>query len=169
MFNSVAAAQGCIQVSDLNSLRPSDAYMRQWINQHWFRQWLVAWPAPSHYLNQCWDIVNWTLRNKLQWNFNRNQFIFIQENALETIVCETASIPSRPQWVKGEIPLNISKKGRCVHWKGVIQYKCHVRLCQIWKDLPPFFPKFGGQVVNMGGTPIGHIRNNPVARCILCS
>ena len=32
---------------------------------------LVAWPAPSHYLNQCWNIVNWTLRNKLQWNFNR--------------------------------------------------------------------------------------------------
>ena len=22
----------------------------------------------SHYLNQCWHIVNWTLRNKLQWN-----------------------------------------------------------------------------------------------------
>ena len=26
---------------------------------------LVAWTAPSHYLNQCWNIVNWTLRNKL--------------------------------------------------------------------------------------------------------
>ena len=24
------------------------------INQHWFRQWLVACSAPSHYLNQCW-------------------------------------------------------------------------------------------------------------------
>ena len=23
---------------------------------------------PSHFLNQCWNIVNWTLRNKLQWN-----------------------------------------------------------------------------------------------------
>ena len=28
--------------------------------------------SPSHYLNQCWNIVNWTLRNKLQWNSNRN-------------------------------------------------------------------------------------------------
>ena len=28
--------------------------------------------APSHYLNQCWIIVNWNLRNKLQWTFNRN-------------------------------------------------------------------------------------------------
>ena len=30
---------------------------------------LATWPAPSHYLNKCWHIVNWTLRNKLQWNF----------------------------------------------------------------------------------------------------
>ena len=22
--------------------------------QHWFRQWLGAWTAPSHYWNQCW-------------------------------------------------------------------------------------------------------------------
>ena len=26
---------------------------------------------PSHYLNQCWRIVNWALRNKIQWNINR--------------------------------------------------------------------------------------------------
>ena len=40
--------------------------------QHWFRWWLVAYSAPSHYLNQCLDIVNCTFRNKIQWNFNRN-------------------------------------------------------------------------------------------------
>ena len=33
----------------VNSLRPSDAYMRQEIKRHW--------SAPSHYLNQCWNIV----------------------------------------------------------------------------------------------------------------
>ena len=42
------------------------------LGQHWFRQWLVAYSAPSHYRNQCWFIVNWTLRNKLQWNSNQN-------------------------------------------------------------------------------------------------
>ena len=52
------------------------------------------------YLNQCWIIVNWTLRNKLQWNLNRNSNIFIQENAFESVVCETAAILSRPQCVK---------------------------------------------------------------------
>ena len=72
----------------LNSLRPSDAYMHQQTNHHWFRKWLVAWPPPSHYLNQCWDIVNWTLRNKLQWNLNQNPYIFIQENVIESVDCE---------------------------------------------------------------------------------
>ena len=37
--------------------------------------------APSHYLNHWWPIVNWTLRNKLQWNFNRNSNILVDENA----------------------------------------------------------------------------------------
>ena len=56
------------------------------LGHHWFRQWLVACSALSHYLNQCWNIVNWTFRNKLQWNFNH-------------VVCKMASILSRPQWV----------------------------------------------------------------------
>ena len=33
------------------------------------------------YLNQCWNIVNLNLRNKIQWNLKRNSYIFIQENA----------------------------------------------------------------------------------------
>ena len=30
----------------------------------------------------------WTLRNKLQWKFNRNSNIFIQEDAFENVVCK---------------------------------------------------------------------------------
>ena len=44
------------------------------------------WSVPSHYLIQCWNIV-WTLRNKFQWNFNQNSYIFIQENSFENAVC----------------------------------------------------------------------------------
>ena len=73
--------------------------MRQWTNRHWFRQWLVAWSAPSHYLNQCWNIVDSILRIKLQWNPRQNSFIFIFESVFENVVCEMASIWSRPQWV----------------------------------------------------------------------
>ena len=34
---------------------------------------VMAWclKAPSHYLNQCWCIVNWIPCNKQQWNFNQ--------------------------------------------------------------------------------------------------
>ena len=32
---------------------------------------------------QCWNVVNWTLKNQLQWNFNRNSYIFIEENFLK--------------------------------------------------------------------------------------
>ena len=64
--------------------------------------------APSHYLNQCWNIVNWNLRNKLQWKFGQNSNIFIQENALENVVCEMSSILSQPQCVKS---IYVSKRG----------------------------------------------------------
>ena len=51
----------------------------------WFRQLLVTWPAPRHYLNQCWNIVNWSLRNKRKWNLNQNLYIFIQENPFKNV------------------------------------------------------------------------------------
>ena len=87
----------------VNSLRPSDAYMCQQSSHHWFRLWLVAWSAPSHYLNQCWNIVNWTIGNQLQWNFYLNSNIFIHENAFESVVCEMAVFLSRPQCVNVHI------------------------------------------------------------------
>ena len=55
--------------------------------------------APSHYLNQCWNIVNWTSRNKLKWNVNRNSYIFIPDNPFENVVWKMAAILSRPQCI----------------------------------------------------------------------
>ena len=40
----------------------------------------------SHYLKQCWIMIYWTLRIKLQWNFNRNSNIFIEENPFQNVV-----------------------------------------------------------------------------------
>ena len=34
--------------------------------QHWFKWRFVACLVPSHYLNQCWFIVIWSERNRLQ-------------------------------------------------------------------------------------------------------
>ena len=63
----------------LNSLRPSDAYMR-----HWTGQSLVQIMACRLF------------------GFNRNSNIFIQENVFESVVWEMASILSRPQCVNIE-------------------------------------------------------------------
>ena len=42
----------------------------------------------------CWVIDNWTLGNKLNWNFNKNIKNFIHENASENIACNMAAILS---------------------------------------------------------------------------
>ena len=63
--------------------------------QHCFRKWRAACSAPSHYPNQSWVIINWTLWNKIWWNLNRNKKMFILENASENVVCEIAAILCR--------------------------------------------------------------------------
>ena len=62
-------------------------------------EWLVPWSTPNNYLNQCWNITNWKLRNKLQWNLNRNSNIFIQEYAFGSVVWEMAAMLSWPKCV----------------------------------------------------------------------
>ena len=74
--------------------------------QHWSWWWHVAFSVPSHYLNQCLVIVHWTLRNKLQWNFNQNTKIFILENTSKNSISETAAIFS---W-----GISVNIWGRCV-------------------------------------------------------
>ena len=41
---------------------------------------------------------NYTLWNKLQWNWNRNANIFIHINLFETVVCKMATIMFRPHF-----------------------------------------------------------------------
>ena len=40
--------------------------------------------------------INWTFGNKLQWDLNRNFYIFVHENAFENVVWKIAAILSRP-------------------------------------------------------------------------
>ena len=98
--------------------------------QHWFRYWLVTYSAPSHGLNQCWIIVNWTLGNKLHWFlFYPNAKLFIHENASQNIVCEMAAILSRGKWV------HFCVMGDCnftkVQVKASSRFRCG-DTCQIW-------------------------------------
>ena len=47
---------------------------------HWFRWWLITCLAPSHYLTQCCLFSIRLLKNKLQWNLNKDSDIFIIKN-----------------------------------------------------------------------------------------
>ena len=79
----------------------------------------------SHYLNQCWVIVNRNLRNKLQWNSDRNTKLFIHENVPENAVCEMADISFRGRWVKqSSEPLTI--------WWYEYDYPRKVKMCCNW-------------------------------------
>ena len=73
--------------------------MRQWVGSALVQIILVAYSAPSHYLNQCWVIFNWTPRNKIKSNSNQNTRLFIHENALQNVFFEMAGILSRGRWV----------------------------------------------------------------------
>ena len=89
--------------------------------------------GPSHYLNQCWNIVNWTLRIKLQWNCNRNWSIFIQEKAFENVIWNMSVILSRPQRVKMRYFTYLTevRKRIFASWLRVIITSCN-GLLQIW-------------------------------------
>ena len=96
--------------------------------QHLFRKWLVAYSAPSHYLNQCWVIVNWALGKKLRWNFNQNTKLFIHENASENFVCKMTDILSRGEMSSGVNVMNNYHTYSNTIESGcsIIAVKCHV-------------------------------------------
>ena len=91
-----------------DSLRLNVAYIcESKLGHHWFKQWLNTCSLPSHYLNQCWIIVKWTLANKFQWNLSQNTTFFIQENLIENVVCKVASILSQPLCVCLDLCCNL--------------------------------------------------------------
>ena len=81
----------------VNSSPPSAAYMHQWTKSALVQ--VMACRLLSHYLNQCWLIVNWTLGKKFMWNTYRNFITFIQENASEIVVCQNGGHFARGRWV----------------------------------------------------------------------
>ena len=82
--------------NSMHALSPlSAAYMHQCIGS------ALVQILKNHNLNQCWVIIKWTLRNKLQWNFDQNTTLFIHENVSENIVCEMAAMFSRGDELTG--------------------------------------------------------------------
>ena len=53
----------------------------------------------GHCLNQCWHIVNCTLKNKHQWNLDRHTKFFIQEKLIKNVVGKSVVFLHRPKVV----------------------------------------------------------------------
>ena len=79
---------------------PGAAYMRRWTGSALVQERACRLLRSSDYLNQCWLIVNWTLRNRLQLDSNQNDKFFIHDNSFGNDICEMAAILSRGRWVK---------------------------------------------------------------------
>ena len=90
-----ACVQGMPSQLKLRSLRPCDAYVRQWtgssLNCLMACRLLGTKPLSEPMLTLLWNIF--------QWNFIWNSKAFIPENAFENVVCKMASIWSRHQCV----------------------------------------------------------------------
>ena len=71
------------------------------IGHHWFMYCLVACAALRHYLNK-WRLV--IKRNEVQWNWNLNTIIFIQQNVFQNVAWKLAAILFRSQCVNSSPP-----------------------------------------------------------------
>ena len=78
-----------------------------------------------------WNIVNWTLRNKIQWNSNQNK-LFIHENAIANVVWEMAALLFRGRWV--------TNSHKC------LDYYILVRPCPTGGRLSPWLIKCGAEL-----------------------
>ena len=68
-------------MSQVNSLRPSDTHVSK-LGYHWFRKMVVTCLVPSHYLNQCWLIVNHISGKIFQWTLNQIWSISISDDSI---------------------------------------------------------------------------------------
>ena len=124
--------------------------MTNWSTEVWWRIYasidlviigsydgFVACSAPSHYLNRCWLIENWTPWNKLLWNLNQNVIISSQEIAFANVVCIISTILFLSQYVLAYHQLHLY----VAMWVFMQAYKRLVSI--IW---PYAISLFGGMV-----------------------
>ena len=121
--------------------------------------------TPFMHLTQCWNIADWTLSNKFQWNLDHNTIFFIEENAFENVVSKISTISS-PEllitkrnskeiyliWLP-EVCLQISNGGREFSHSMALAHPLHpiksrsrnkrrhpwVRLCLSWCCTPSVY------------------------------
>ena len=84
-------------------------------------------PNGTKCLTQILTPWGWNLRNKLQWNSNRNSNIFVQENAFENVIWKMAVILYRPQYANQTDPCTIIYLARqWTHTTANIGHQCSI-------------------------------------------
>ena len=76
----------------VNSLRPSDAYMRLEISPHWFDNGLSPGRCRAIIWTNAGILLIWPLGTNFNEIFYQNSYIFIQENPFENVVWKMACI-----------------------------------------------------------------------------
>ena len=109
----------------INSSPPSAAYMHHLIGSA-LVQIMACRLFRAIHLNQV--TVNWTLKNKHQWNLNQNTKLVIEEKASKNIVCEIVAILSRGKWVK-----DIIKKDKAyIKLANIAMHHFHDNNIRLW-------------------------------------
>ena len=104
---------------------------------------------------KCWNIANLTLMNKFQWYFYQNSIIFIPENELENVVCEMASILSRPQCVNNSVAVRYKKSISIIETVISIDYRYIDFLASYFSDRSRGIDRVGDNLrtVNTSANP----------------
>ena len=102
-------------------LQTTHIHMRQWTGSASVQAMINRpYSVASHYINQCWLVVNWTHRNKPRWNLNQQITVFVQENDYGNIVHKVTTIFFRPQlftWTGVSVcKIGISLCGKMIFW-----------------------------------------------------
>ena len=92
---------------NIDSYPPSTTYMRQWIGSALVQVMACRLVGNKQYPNHCWPTVNWSPRNKFQWNLKRNTKLFIHVNAFVNVVCQSCGHFVQGRWVNICIPASM--------------------------------------------------------------
>ena len=104
----------------LNSSPPSAAYVHvSELGQHWFRYWLVASSAPSHYQNQCCLIVKLDSCEHISVKFKSEFYHFHSRKCIwKCRLSEWRPFCPRWRWVKFQIRAPSQYKDRLIYvWR----------------------------------------------------
>ena len=78
--------------------------------------------------------------NEFQWNYNRNSYLFILENAFKNVVCKMVSILSRPQCIDTML---------LMAWLLVSPVHHQVCIKSLWPSDGVWWPRSGSTLVQV--------------------